>query len=242
MKKVLFCFLFMFLICSTAFAMSSIEIEQGSPTEVRDYLVKQLSGKPAFRINNISDALLSFSETREVTGGFMNAQRMTIEETCDFTFTPEGSGTLVTLSDYYEPVAVDGILKSQRVKYNVAGNMETTYLQHLKAQFDGSYRYGFNINTAIYGKNNGLVIISVDKDSPAKLSGLEIGDSIISIDGQIAYMDKKSHLPTVLMDSTKATTSTFLVKKKDGSQITLTMTSAYYSSDGKLFTGLSTVQ
>jgi hypothetical protein len=223
---------------SMAGAMSTIIIDGNSPAQVRTGLLNLVSG-PGIRMNSLTDTMASFSDTVMTAGGFLNMQKMKLDRTADYTFTPDGNGgTLLTLSFYGEPVAVDGTMKAQRVKYPADVKFESFRLDVIKAYFNGIYRFGFNIDMAITDKSKGIVINGVTAGSPAEKAGLQAGDAIMKVDGKPAYVDKKTKMPVMDTPIGIPSTRVFSIKKKDKSTVQCTITSVRTEPDKTMKLGL----
>jgi C-terminal processing protease CtpA/Prc len=59
-----------------------------------------------------------------------------------------------------------------------------TVLQEIKSKFYGSVKFGINFSQAKKRRNEGYEVYKVLKNSSAEKAGIEVGDRVISVNGQ----------------------------------------------------------
>jgi len=183
---VVLCLLFSF--SSIAFALSSIVVENATPAEVRSFLIENMSrlGKNA-SIENLTDSSITFIMIDPTVrqSGWTVTQDSELKET--FTFTPSGSGTLLTFNAIGSSRTVDGQIIRAPLP---PSQIDTLMLEGVKLHFDGGYLHGFLLSPQKQG--DGYPIIQILPYSPAEKAGLKIGDVITKVNGvKLEYVASK---------------------------------------------------
>ena len=155
---VVLCLLFSF--SSTAFALSSIVVENATPAEVRSFLIENMSrlGKNA-SIENLTDSNITFimidSTVRQ--SGWTVTQDSELKET--FTFTPSGSGTLLTFNAIGSSRTVDGQIIRAPLP---PSQIDTLMLEGVKLEYVAS-KGGFNFQTTVQKSEQLILTVKAGK-------------------------------------------------------------------------------
>ena len=146
----------------------------------------------------------------------------------------------VIKNEYYKDIddntiingMINGIMLSTDDKHTMFFNEEET--KEFQTEIDGTY---YGIGAVIYQLEDGDIAISrVFDNSPAKKFGLEVGDVIISIDGDAVHGKTSTEVSNILRSENKGT-ATLLIKRENNEltiEIEKSMVEIAYVSSQKL--------
>lgn len=122
------------------------------------------------------------------------------------------------LDEYYEDLdenklvdaAINGMMQYTGDDYTIYLNEDAT--DSLNEKLEGTYE-GIGIRIGL-NDNNDIYVYDVFDDSPAKIAGIQVGDILISINGEDLYGKSTESASKIIQDSTQ-TKFTIIVKRNE---------------------------
>lgn len=122
------------------------------------------------------------------------------------------------LEEYYEDLdenklvdaAINGMMQYTGDDYTIYLNEDAT--DSLNEKLEGTYE-GIGIRIGL-NDNNDIYVYDVFDDSPAKIAGIQVGDILISINGEDLYGKSTESASKIIQDSTQ-TKFTIVVKRNE---------------------------
>lgn len=211
-------------------AMSSLTIENATPSMIRSYLIENMSKMGEnINIENLTDDSITFDLTRTKIKGLAALFVMDAENKITLTFTPSEKGTLLTYNAVGRAHTVDG---HEIVAPTSSPQSEMYFLESIKINFDGGYLYGFVLSEQ--KKDGGFPLLSVAPNSPLDKAGLKVGDVITKVNGISLKYDKRNKLHNFQTTIYEPRALTFTVKygktEKD-----IVVTSVFFDPEKKQY-------
>lgn len=207
MKKFLLTLGLSFLLTTSVGAISTIKIDNISPEDMKFKLLnifQQSHNNMMVETMEKNNSIYLFTNTTSY--GLLNQYTGTIEDRVNFTYTPDGNGTNLSVNITRTVTASTG----QRQTYPVNNTSdELAILHHLKVILNGGYFFGFDMDTS--KKDGGYPIIQIQKDGAFDKAGIKQGDILVAVNNVKLKYNKKTGQHNWTQDKLYPSTHTFTI-------------------------------
>lgn len=208
MKKVIILLLLLVAFSGQAFATASITINNVEPKVVKENILSNLALKGHnFRVESVNEYSMVILYVNSVDIGLFGSG--TQESRVTYNLIPNGENLILSVGELVTTINN----QTGGRQTTPAGNAiyELSFLQEIKAYFNGRYLYGYNSNGE--KSKNGYIITEVRDGSAFAEAGIKVGDIVISINKVMVKDNKDKFMAGIIPDKFSSNPTEFVIRQ-----------------------------